>query len=50
MGKHLARHFTRSDARFPFPITPIRPFPLHQLQRLYGSAGVAWFALLDRLS
>lgn len=50
MGKHLAARMTGSTEPFPFPITPIRPIPLHGLQRLYVAAGVAWYTLLDRIA
>lgn len=50
MGKHLAARMTGSTDVFPFPISPIRPIPLHGLQRLYIAAGVAWYSLLDRFS
>jgi glycine/D-amino acid oxidase-like deaminating enzyme len=50
MGRHLALRMTRADARFPFPISPIRPIPMHGLQRFYIAGGVAWYALLDRLA
>lgn len=49
MGKHLAARMTGGQD-FPFPITPIRPIPLHALQRFYVAAGVAWYALMDRLA
>lgn len=49
MGKHLAAHLTEGRA-MPLPVTPIRPIPLHFLQRLYITAGVAWYSLLDRFS
>lgn len=48
MGLHLARRVTGAT-EFPFPITPIRPIPMHALQRWYIAAGVAWYMLLDRL-
>jgi glycine/D-amino acid oxidase-like deaminating enzyme len=50
MGKHLAARMTGATGAFPFPITPIRPIPMHGLQRLYVAAGVAWYTLLDRLA
>lgn len=52
MGKLLASLVTEQGAaaQFPYPITAIRPIPLHGLQRLYITAGVAWYGLLDRLS
>jgi glycine/D-amino acid oxidase-like deaminating enzyme len=50
MGRHLAARMTRADADFPFPISPVQPIPLHGLQRFYIAAGVAWYALLDRLA
>ncbi|MBN3724156.1 NAD(P)/FAD-dependent oxidoreductase [Burkholderia sp. Ac-20379] len=46
-GKHLADRLTgRTD--FPFPVSDIKPIPLHQLQRFYIGAGVALYSLLDR--
>jgi glycine/D-amino acid oxidase-like deaminating enzyme len=50
MGKHLAGRLTGGGEAFPFPISPIRPIPLHGLQRIYIAAGVAWYALMDRYS
>lgn len=47
-GKHLASRLTDGAADFPYPISPIKPIPLHQLQRFYIAAGVAWYSLLDR--
>ncbi|WP_394335871.1 hypothetical protein [Burkholderia savannae] len=40
----------RAQRALPFAATPVRPIPLHALQRLYISAGVARYALLDALS
>jgi hypothetical protein len=31
-------------------VTPMRPIPLHGLQRFYIGGGVAWYSLLDRLA
>lgn len=50
MGKHVATRMTGSVDEFPFPISPIRPIPLHGLQHFYITAGVAWYSLLDRFS
>ena len=50
MGRHLAVRMTKPDAPFPFPISPIQPIPMHGLQRFYIAAGVAWYALMDRLA
>ncbi|GAB7549178.1 NAD(P)/FAD-dependent oxidoreductase [Cupriavidus sp. 8B] len=47
-GKHLASRLTGGTDEFPYPISPIKPIPMHQLQRLYIAAGVAWYSLLDR--
>lgn len=46
-GKHLADRLT-GGTDFPFPVSPIKPIPLHQLQRFYIGAGVALYSLLDR--
>ncbi|MEX3527212.1 MAG: FAD-binding oxidoreductase [Burkholderia sp.] len=48
LGRHLADAIDGSAPELP--PAPIRPIPLHALQRLYISAGVAWYALLDALS
>ncbi|AZD66084.1 sarcosine oxidase [Pseudomonas chlororaphis] len=49
LGKHLAARLSGASSEFPFPVTPIRPIPLHGLQRLYLGAGIAWYRLLDAL-
>lgn len=49
LGKHLAARLSGASREFPFPVTPIRPIPLHGLQRLYLGAGIAWYRLLDAL-
>jgi glycine/D-amino acid oxidase-like deaminating enzyme len=48
MGKHLAARMT-GTTEFPFPVTRIKPIPLHGMQRFYIAAGVAWYSLMDRL-
>jgi glycine/D-amino acid oxidase-like deaminating enzyme len=51
LGKHLAARLCGdASTAFPFPATPIRPVPLHGLQRFYIAAGVAWYRMLDALS
>ena len=47
-GKHIASRLTSQADEFPYPISPITPIPMHQLQRFYIAAGVAWYSLLDR--
>ncbi|MHC5789956.1 FAD-dependent oxidoreductase, partial [Pseudomonas idahonensis] len=49
LGKHLAARLTGAGQGFPFPVTPLRPIPLHGLQRFYLGAGIAWYRLLDAL-
>ncbi|UMZ09741.1 FAD-binding oxidoreductase [Pseudomonas sp. MPFS] len=49
LGKQLAACLGGSSQAFLFPVTPIRPIPLHGLQRLYLGAGIAWYRLLDSL-
>ncbi|MFJ3155153.1 NAD(P)/FAD-dependent oxidoreductase [Pseudomonas protegens] len=49
LGRHLAARLTGAGQGFPFPVTPLRPIPLHGLQRLYLGAGIAWYRLLDAL-
>ena len=48
-GKHLAARLTHPAEDFPYPVSPIAPIPMHQLQRFYIAAGVAWYSLLDRI-
>jgi len=50
MGRHLAARMLGAGADFPYPVSPIRPIPLHGLQRFYIAGGVAWYSLLDRLA
>jgi len=50
MGRHLAARMLDAGADFPYPVSPIRPIPLHGLQRFYIAGGVAWYSLLDRLA
>lgn len=50
MGLHLANLLNSGDASaFPFPITPVKKIPFHSLQRLYITAGVAWYSALDKI-
>lgn len=49
LGRELAGHLAGRSA-LRFPVTPIRPIPFHSLQRLYFSAAVNWYRVLDRLS
>jgi hypothetical protein len=35
-------------AAFPFPVSDIRPIPIHGLQRLYMAAAVGYYSVLDR--
>ncbi|ABI91125.1 FAD-binding oxidoreductase [Burkholderia ambifaria] len=50
LGKHLAALIGGTTRGLPLPPTSIEPVPFHALQRLYISAGVAWYGLLDALS
>lgn len=50
LGKYVAELVAGgSTSACPYPVTPIRPIPLHGMQRFYIAAGVAWYSLLDRL-
>lgn len=49
LGKHLAGRLIGTGQGFPLPLTPLRPIPLHGLQRLYLGAGIAWYRMLDAL-
>jgi glycine/D-amino acid oxidase-like deaminating enzyme len=48
MGKAMAHYVATGDAdALPLPLTPIRPIPLHFLQRAYVAAMIAWYRLTD---
>jgi glycine/D-amino acid oxidase-like deaminating enzyme len=48
MGVVLADYVLRPErATLPFPLTPIRPIPLHRLHRVYVSALIAYYRLRD---
>lgn len=49
LGKHLADRLA-GGLDFPYPISELRAFPFHGLQRFYVGAGVAWYSLLDKLA
>lgn len=50
MGKAIAGRIHHESSPFVFPISPIKPIPLHQLQRFYIAAGVTLYSLMDRFS
>lgn len=51
VGKGLAAHIaSHGHEPLPLPATPIRPIPMHGLQRLYMAAGVTWYRFLDAVS
>jgi len=48
MGQAMAEYVATGDVRaLPVPVTPIRPFPLYPLRRLYVNAVVTWYRLND---
>ncbi len=48
MGAAIARYVhTRDKSQLPFPVSKIKPLPLHALRRLYVSAVVSWYRLND---
>ena len=48
LGPLLADYaFARDPAMLPFPLTPIRPIPLHGLRHLGVGAAIAWYRLRD---
>lgn len=49
MGQQIASRLLGRE-NLAFPLSEIRPIPLHALQRLYVNLGVAWYSLLDRLA
>lgn len=49
LGKQIAARIA-GESSFPYPLTDIKPLPLHRLRRLYIGLGVAYYGLLDMLS
>ncbi len=48
IGMKLAEYVATGDrAALPFPVTGIRPLPLHGLHKAYVSAIIAWYRLTD---
>lgn len=48
LGPPLAEALATGDPEaLPFPLTPIRPIPLHRFRRLGAAAAIAWFRALD---
>ena len=48
-GVPLARYAATGDpATLPFPVTPIRPIPLHGLRQAALGGIIAWYRLRDR--
>jgi glycine/D-amino acid oxidase-like deaminating enzyme len=48
LGPSLARYVaSRDPAELPFPITPIRPIPLHRFRHLGIGAAIAWYRTID---
>ncbi|ANN75926.1 NAD(P)/FAD-dependent oxidoreductase [Bordetella flabilis] len=48
MGQAMARYVAEGDqAALPVPLTPIKPFPLYGLRRVYVNAVVTWYRLTD---
>ena len=48
LGPLLADYaFGRDPVMLPFPLTPIRPIPLHGLRHLGVAAAITWYRLLD---
>ncbi|MBL8583977.1 MAG: FAD-binding oxidoreductase, partial [Rhizobiaceae bacterium] len=48
LGARLADYLAGAGERvLPFPVTPIKPIPLHDLRHLGVAAMVAWYRMLD---
>lgn len=48
MGRYIARNIVHGEP-VPYPVTPLRPIPLHGLRRLYIGLGVAYYGVCDRI-
>lgn len=49
LGKQIAARIA-GESDFPYPLTEIKPVPLHRLRRLYIGLGIAYYGFLDMLS
>jgi glycine/D-amino acid oxidase-like deaminating enzyme len=50
LGSRLAAYVATGDRTvLPFPLTPVRPIPLHGLRSVGIAAMIAWYRMLDRL-
>lgn len=48
LGPCLANYIEHGDpAALPFPVSPIRPIPLHALRQIGVGALIAWYRMLD---
>ncbi len=48
LGPRLADYIEHGDpAALPFPVSPIRPIPLHGLRQIGVGAMIAWYRMLD---
>lgn len=48
LGSRLADYIEHGDpAALPFPVSPIRPIPLHALRQIGVGALIAWYRMLD---
>jgi glycine/D-amino acid oxidase-like deaminating enzyme len=48
MGKAMAEYAASGDrAALPVPVSPIKPFPLYGLRRIYVNAVVTWYRMTD---
>lgn len=50
LGPRFARYIESGDrAALPFPVSTIRPIPLHAFRQVGVAAAIAWYRLLDTL-
>ena len=48
MYKRQAQYLVSGDAKaLPVPLSPVTPFPLYGLRRLYVNAVVTWYRMTD---
>jgi len=49
LGRAIAQRIAVGKS-LPYPVSPIRPVPLHRLRHLYIGLGVAYYGLMDALA
>lgn len=48
LGKRMANYLASGDGKqLPFPLSPVRPIPLHAFRQVGVAAAITWYRMLD---